>query len=236
MPDFNDQPVPGQPQASPPQSSPPPAPPPAPLTGPPYGQQDQSYNFITDSPEPPKRSLLQTLTGGGSWRGRIILAGAGMLAFLVLILVLRAIVGGGGNAAVLISVVQDQQEIIHLAENASNEQSLSSKNRNFAATAQLAVASSQSQLIGYLTAGGKKIDEKQLNLKVSPTTDEQLVASASTGTYNQTFEEVMRSKIDEYGRDLQKAYEENKGPKGRAILTDSYKQAELMATQLLSGD
>jgi hypothetical protein len=166
----------------------------------------------------------------------MILAAGGLVAFLMLILILRAIVGGGGNAAVLITVVQDQQELIHLAGNASTEQSLSGKNKNLAATVQLAVGSSQSQLITYLAEGGKRLDEKQLNLKVDAATDQRLTDSASAGTYNQTFEEIMRATLNEYGQDLQKAYEDNKGPNGRAILSDSYEQAKLLGIQLNSGN
>ncbi len=153
---------------------------------------------------------------------------------LVLILILRAFTGGGGNAAVLITVAQDQTELIHLADNASVEDSLSSKNANLAATVQAAVSSSRSQIANYLAKAGKKVDAKQASLKISSMTDEQLTAAASAGTYNQTFEDIMRSQLDEYGKDLQKAYQANKGPKGRAILTDSYDQAKLLGVQLNS--
>lgn len=197
--------------------------------------QDQSYSFITNSPEEPKRSPLSFLSGL-SLRGRIILGAGGLVAFLILILILRALVGGGGNADVLITVVQDQQELVHLAENAGTEQSLSRKNRNLASTVQLAVASSQSQLVTYLAEGGKRLNEKQLNLKVDATVDQRLTDAASSGTYNQTFEEIMRDTLNEYGQDLQDAYQANKGPNGRAILSDSYNQARLLGIQLNSGN
>jgi hypothetical protein len=186
-------------------------------------------------PEPTKPSLKDLLTGG-SKKGIAILVGGGLLAFFVIILILRALVGGGGDAASLIVVAQDQQELIHLVQNAGQEKSLSAGNENFAATVQLAVGSSQSQIIEFLQNGGKKLNEKQLNLKVDQTTDDRLAAASSAGTYNTTFDEIMKSELDQYAQDLQKAYQLNKGPNGRALLTDCYNQIKLMTIQLESAN
>lgn len=169
---------------------------------------------------------------GGPRKGLLVLGAGGVLVFIVIIVILRSLVGTGGNADSLIIITEDQQELVHLAQNAGQEKSISGGNKNFAATVELAVGSSQTQLIDFLQNGGKKLNEKQLNLKVDPTTDDQLAAASAAGTYNTTFDQIMKSKLDEYAQDLQKAYQLNKGPNGRALLTDSYSQAKLMAVQL----
>lgn len=244
MPDPNDpygsQPPPVQPDAPP--AAPggpvitPTQPPAAPAQPAAPADPDQPYSFITGSEPAPKRSLMRSLPGSSSVLGRIGIMAGGLLIALILILILRSVVSGGGvNAAVLLTVAQDQQAMIHLTDNASEEQSLSGADKNFVATLHTSVKSSQTQLIAYLATNHKKLNEKQLNLKVSAATDEQLTAASTSGTYRSTFQEVMRAQLNTYGQDLQKAYKETKGKNGRALLDDSYKQALLLASQLNSG-
>jgi len=193
---------------------------------------DQSYAFITSPPKPPRQPLLSRLPGGGSLIGRIGVAAGAIVVVIIVIVILRGIFGGtSANATALISVAQDQQELIHLVTTA-NQQSLLSTNQNFSATLQLSVASSQGKLIAYLTAGNQKIKAQQLNLKVSADTDNQLAAAATAGTYNQTFQQIMQGQLNTYATDLQKAYKLDKGKNGRAILLDSYQQVQLLAVQL----
>lgn len=221
-------------------SAPPPAPPPAPFTPPaappepiaPSPGNDQDYSFITNPETPPERSFFQSL-GGGSLAVKITLVTGAIVAVFILILILRALVGGGNlNTETLLTVAQDQQELIHLSDGAGLQAGISTDNKNFSATLGLSLSSSQSQLLSYLAQNHKKINQKQLGMKVSATTDEQLASAASSGTYNQTFKQVMGSQLDQYGRDLQAAYQKNTGKKGRALLSDSYNQAILLAKQL----
>lgn len=196
---------------------------------------DQAYDFINNPIKPPKEPLLSKITGG-SLVLRIVLAVGILIFFIIAISVFKSISNRStaATAAALISVVQDQQELLHIVGESAQQSGLASNHQNFAATLKLSVASSQSQLISYILAGHQKLTTQQLNLKISSSVDSQLSNAITDNTFDQTFQQVMQSQLNSYGKDLQKAYAQDKGPKGRAILKDSYDQAQLLYTQLSS--
>jgi hypothetical protein len=131
-------------------------------------------------------------------------------------------------------VAQDQQELVHLLtpQQENLTASLADDTKNFAATAKVTLASSQSQVIQYLTSNGQKVDAKKLGLKINPQTDEQLTTAAAAGTYDETFREIMKSELNTYMNDMSAVYKEATGKKGRALLSDQYNQAQLLLKQL----
>lgn len=196
---------------------------------------DQAYDFITDPPKTPKESLFTKITAG-SLVSRIALAIAILIFFIIIISIFKNIAGRSSTAeaAALTTVVQDQQELIHIAGESSTQAGLAANHQNFTATLQLSVGSSQGQLINYLLAGKKKLTPQQLNLKVSSTIDSQLSAAVTANDFDQVFQQVMQSQLSSYYKDIQKAYAQDKGPHARAILQDSSQQAQLLYTQLTS--
>lgn len=217
-------------------SQPPPAPPPAPLypgaqVSPP-AQLSQEYSFITNPEKPAKQPLLPS---GNSLPQRALLATGGLLALVIIFVIIKSLLGGGGsNLTSFVGVAQDQQELMHLATNASQQKSLTVNDQNFAATSQLSLASSQATIVKYLSTNGHKVNLKTLNLKLSLSLDNQLVNAAAATTYDQTFQEITKTKLTAYLSDLQQTYKQTKGKNGRALLNDDYNQAQLLLTQLNS--
>jgi hypothetical protein len=194
---------------------------------------DQPYSFITNPAPPPKQSLMGRLPGGNSIALRIGFVAGGLIVLLILFSVIKGAFSGGPDITTsFTTIVQDQQELIHLATNANLQPDLSTGNKNLAATMQGALASSQVKTISYLASSHKKINPKTLNLKVSQATDAQLTAAAAATTYNQTFHDIIQTKLTAYSSALQQTYKLDKGKKGRALLNDSYKQAQLLQAQL----
>jgi hypothetical protein len=205
----------------------------APAPDQPPQSRDSSYSFITNPAPLPHKSVMETLPGNGSLTGRLALVGGVLLVLIILIVITRSLTGGGGgNVAELTNVLQDQQEIVHLAANTININDITTANKNFAATVRLSVGSSQTQIMQYMTDNHYKVNVKQLGLKVSTSIDDQLTAAEAATTYNQTFQQIMNSKLDAYANDLQAAYRVNTGKKGRAILSDSFNQIKLFKVQL----
>jgi hypothetical protein len=207
-------------------------------TAPAPDSPDAAYSFITDPTPVPKQPLSSMLPGGNSMGARIGLVAAAFIVLLIIIMVLRSLMGAGSSAATtaLVGVAQDQQELVHLAGNALQQPDLNTANTNLAATINLAVGSSQTQLVQYLADGGKKVNPKALALKISASTDDQLTAAEAASTYNPTFQQVMKVQLATYASDIQKAYKQIDGKKGRALLTDSFNQIKLFETQLTSPD
>jgi hypothetical protein len=230
---FPPQVQPSEPALSP---DPPPAPPPAPLYPPDQAQPQagptKEYEFIVN-PEKPVRRLWQ-LPGGNSLLIRALLVGGGLLVLIIIFVVVKNLLGSGSNATftAFVGIAQDQQELIHLTSNTSQQTNITTSNKNFAATAQLALGSSQAALGKYLATNGHKVNAKTLNLKVSASLDNQLVNAATAATYDQTFQQIAKTKLTAYMNDLQQTYKLTKGKNGRALLNDDYNQAQLLMIQL----
>jgi len=195
----------------------------------PAGPQPAPYDFILSPAEAPKQ---RRLPGGNSPLQRALLITGGIFALLIIFVVLKGLLGGGANLDGFVGVTQDQQELIHLVNGASQQQNLSADNQNFVATAQLGLGTSQQQLLQYLAKNHKKVSTKQLALKVTKSVDEQLTAAATAGTYNQTFKTVMSAKLAAYQSDLKRTYQTHSGKVGRSLLSDDFNQAKLLLTQI----
>lgn len=191
---------------------------------------EQAYDFIDEPLQQDSRAPL--LPSNSSMPMRIAIFGGGLVVLLILFVVVKGFFGGGSSLTSIVTVAQDQQALIHLTDNALKQSDLSDSNENFSATASLSLASSRSDLVNYMAKNGKKIDVKVLNLKISKTTDTQLVSAASAATYNETYKGIMQKKINSYMNNLKLAYTETTGPKGQALLYSQYEQAKLLLVQL----
>ena len=188
-------------------------------------------DFIMNPQQPPKSPGLFSF-GGSSLPKRILLAVGGMFLLLILFVVVKGVVGGnGGSATALVTVAKDQQELIHLATGAT-QNATTDVTKNFSATALISLQSEQNQLVSYLKTNGHKVAGKELSLKISKATDAQLAAAKSASTFDETYKSIMQEKLKAYQTDIQKAYNQTTGTKGRALLTDDIKAANLLLEQL----
>lgn len=197
-------------------------------TQPSSGIPGQPYDFIMNPGSSPKRSLFSN----NSLPFKIALIGGGLLVLLILISVIRGFFAPEPVVPYYINVAQKQQSLIHLATAAKEQDDLSTINKNFVATAELSLASSQSDLINYLTENGQTVDPKQLGLQIDPQLDERLKTAAAATTYNQTFKEILKEEITDYMSALQQTYDKSPGQTGRELLSKQYDQAELLLKQL----
>ena len=190
--------------------------------------QPQTYDFIVNPDKPPKTPLL---TGGSSLAVRVAVVSGGLLVLLIAFIVLKGIIAGSPKLDSMLTVAQDQQELIHLTTNTGQQQNLSTANQNLAATAQLSLNSAQDQLVNYMTKNGFKVKPKVLTQKVSTSIDTQLTNAATAGTYDQTFQDTIKSQLNTYTDDLKQAYGQISGKNGRALLSSDYNQAQLLLSQ-----
>lgn len=196
------------------------------------------YGFIMEPPKPPRKSLgMSGLGGSNSMPFRIAMVLGGLLVLIIIFAIAKSLFSGGSNTQALTSVAQQQQSMIHILTNSSgNQQALSANDLNFAATANVTLTSAQHDVIHYMAINGKKVKTMTLNLKISPTIDQQLTTAASDNTYDSTFKQVMQGQLNSYEQALNTAYKQTTGPKGRAMLKEQFQGAQLLLTQLNSPD
>jgi len=229
-----------------------PGPPPAnKLAGPPHPEQyyttpqfdngashatapeHHDYTFITNPETPPKKLVINIASR--SLVARLIIALVGMFVLLIVFVIIKSVLGSGSsNGPALLSVIQDQQELVHLATNAGQQQGADTTTLNSAYTVQAAVTTAQQQLTTYCSNIGLKFVATEFSQKVSSQVDAELTTAATNGTYDQTYQSVLQSMLATYGQDLKQAYRQTQGPKGRALLTADYNGQQLLLQQLNS--
>ncbi len=164
---------------------------------------------------------------------KLLMVSAGLFIIIILFSVLKGVFSGGSNIPSLTSVAQDQTEILHIINKAKdNQQSGTTSMQNAISTLQIAVTSANNQIISYLSINGHKLSLKQLDLKISASTDQNIANAQTTGNYNQTLTEALSSDLSSYMTDIKSAYNQTKGSKGQALLKDLYNQTTLMQTQI----
>lgn len=193
---------------------------------------DSSYNFILN-PDTPKRKFSLNLPTGNL--AKVVEGLVGLFILVILFAIVSSLFKSPSNVPSLLSVLEDQQEIAHIASNAVQESNISSNNQTFAATANLALSSNSSQLQTYLANNGHKVSSKVLALKVSAATDEVLTNAESAGDFNSTFEQIAKNQLNNYLADLNRAYTSTKGSHGRALLVSFFRQAKLLSAALDNG-
>lgn len=170
--------------------------------------------------------------GGGSMTKRIVILLAGVLLLVIGVSVVKGALGGSNQVVPdLVSLVQDQEAMLHITGNAA--QNVSETNlQNFNATAQMSLQSEQSQLILYLQQSGRKLSNKEVLLKISSRYDTQLTNALSSSTYDPTYKSIMQQELQVYQRDIKQAFYQEKGPVGRSMLNSDYQAAGLLLKQL----
>ena len=122
--------------------------------------------------------------------------------------------------------------MVHLVTIATKQQGLSTNTQNFVATANLSLGSQSSGLLQYLAKNGYKPKAKLLSQRISPALDSQLTAAVANTTYDQTFQDTMKTQLNTYLSDLTHTYAQTSGKNGRALLNSDYDQAKLLLSQL----
>lgn len=194
------------------------------------------YEFIAE-PKKPSSKLWQLPAGGGnSLPKRAALLAGGLLVLVILFIIAKNLIAGSPSYLPFATVVQDQQELIHLSgggtsTNSQSLQALSTADQNLAATTNVSVNSAQASLIAYLANNKYKLGKTQLNLKISASLDSQLTSAQASGDYDQTFQQIMQTQLNNYANDLQQALK-TAGPKGKALLNSDINQQQLLDKQL----
>jgi hypothetical protein len=197
-----------------------------------YPQQQPSdpYEFITSSGQQPKGSLLPS---GNSMKQRILVVVGGGAVFLILIIIIANIVSGSGNNGTekLVSIAQQQTEIVRIAS-IGMQQAQSQDSKNFATTADLSVLSAQQQMVDFLAQHGRKIKTKELVLKHSAQTDNQINAAVAASSFDETFKPIMQNQLQQYSLALKQLFPSIKNADTRQMISNDYDDAQALLEQL----
>lgn len=185
------------------------------------------YEFIVNA-EAKKKSL--GLPGGNSFFGRLAIIVGGVILLMIIAGVVLSALGPKSPTASLTAIAQRQQEIVRIASSAVGNAS-SQDAKNFAVNVEAVVASSQSQIVGYLTSHGTKVDGKVLALDHSAQTDALLTNAQTTNTYDKAVVENLSSQIGTYQQLIQTTFKQASSKQLKQILQHSYADTGVLAAQ-----
>lgn len=175
------------------------------------------YDFL-QTPAPQKSGFLT----GNSKRKRMLIVGIGVLLLVIIASVMISVFQNANkpNTEQLLVVLQDQQEIIRIAEIGSSK-AKGSDTLNYSTTVLQTVRSDQKSLQEAL---GKnfKVSSKILAAKQSKKTDEQLTAAEQTNRLDETVKEILEKHIKTYRTNLRAAYDGSSSKKTRDVLQAAF--------------
>jgi predicted outer membrane protein len=194
-------------------------------------QQPANYDFIMNPGTPPRKSMFG---GGSSLAMRVLMVVGGVFVLMIIAAVLLQVIGGGGakfNKGAMLSVVQDQAEIVRLGDRGVKD-STSQAIKNFAITTSLSIKTEQAVLLKYLAENGYKPNDKTLVFKQSAATDTQLDEAKSSSTFDTAYAGIMKQSLEAYKQDLTTAYNSAKSDSTKSVLKVRYSAADTLLVQL----
>jgi hypothetical protein len=185
------------------------------------GDPNDPYAFIMNNGVPQPTGKFNLPKGNSTLQRALIFGGGFLLLIIVGSMALSVLSGGNGHNEQLLTLAQEQTEIVRIADLAQNERAVrSSTTQNLASSTSLSVNTSKLQTLALIK--GKKPGEKTLGLKHSSKTDSLLTDAASNNEYDQVFTDTLTTKLKAYQGDIKKLYAGNKSQKEKAVLETAY--------------
>lgn len=200
---------------------------------PPQPQQapeQNPYDFIMNSGEPPKKSPLG-LPSGNSKLQRILIVGGGIVVLIIIGVLLLSIVTAGSksNTEQLLSLAKTQTELIRVADLVVKEPSVRNEStRILAINTSVSVNSTKQQVVSMITKSGKKADPKQLALSKNTKTDASLESALQNNQYDEVATEILTTELKNYRLQLKTSYDAVSSKQDKQILSDAFKGTSLL--------
>jgi hypothetical protein len=185
-------------------------------------------------PLPVGGKLLGTRPGaeGGSNTKRIVFfAAGGAIAIIGVIMAIIAFSPKDPAGVQLFDIAQTQQELIRVC-GLGTINGKSQTTRNFSVTCSTGITGDQTTLLAYMKKTGVDYDPKLLAAKKSAQIDAKLAQASSSSTYDSTYDTVVEAQLATYNRALTSQLGTTTSATGRAVLTKSQKDAELLVKML----
>lgn len=181
----------------------------------PNHNHDNPYDFLND-PVKQKRSILPA---GNSKKQRIIVVVIGVVLLLIIGILLFSILSSSGAnpKADLLSVEQQQVELIRVADIAIQKANQSDA-KNFAITSKYTITSQQNQIQAIAKKAGVKTTPKLLQAGKNTKTDTALTTAEQNNQFDQTFDILYKTQLLSYRRALEKVRLQLGNKKNQEIL------------------
>jgi hypothetical protein len=203
---------------------------------PPPPQEPQRYDFFLNPPPAPKKSKIPIPipnvpgTKDPFIRKVIMIGGGGLLLIIIVAVLASLIFGGKNNSATLVTLAQQQNEMIRVATEAAPNISQQTA-KNLDQDVGLSLTTSQEQLLAYLKNHGQKVGTKELALTQSTATDTQLTNAEAASNLDAVFTQIMQQQLQAYMQGIKQDYNASKNTALRQLLNTEYSVSVLLLNQ-----
>lgn len=187
----------------------------------------QNYDFFLNPPPPPKKPLINL--GASSLTKRIVMAVGGIVGLIIVVVILSSLLGNHTNFVPLISVAQDQNELIRVATEGVTKASIQTT-ENLASNIELTLTTDQLHLLDYLTTNKQTVSSKVLDATKDSSTDQALTTALAESNYDTVFIQTMQSGLTNYYNAIKSAYQ-TAGSKGKALLKQDAASDKILINQ-----
>lgn len=194
---------------------------------PPYNQQSNPYEFITNPQKPPRRKF----NIGGSMGGRIAIAVSILVLIIISYVLLSSFLGRENKAQVdrLVEVGEVQSELVRISALAEKE-AKGTKAQNLAANTSLSLQSSQQDIKKLLNGrgvGSKGLD-KRFAAGKNAKTDTTLTEASQNNRFDETYTTVVSKELTDYQKLLNAAFESGTANEKKSLQT-LFQNAKLLS-------
>lgn len=195
----------------------------------PAPKPENNYDFILNPKQPQKRGLFGKLNGDPFITKIAFIVGGAVILMVVLALVVNFFFGSKSNTDSIVSVAQNEQEIVRLS--ALGKDASSQQIKNAAINTAVSIKSQQNEWLAFLNKHNREVKLDELNFEKDDSTDKRLKNAEQTSTFDVTYSTVMRSMLETYATSLKTVYDASSNQQERSILNDHYNEAQLLLEQ-----
>lgn len=198
----------------------------SPQVGAPNHNGHNPYEFIFNGSQQPKQGLL----GGSLLKRSLVIVGGLVVLAIIAAIAISLLTPKDNSFAQLTSVLQEQQEIVRVAD-ITDKSASTTDLKNLAVNVSLGVGTNKVSLQKYLTTRKVKINDTILAAKKDSKTDTLFANAKAASAFDKTAAQTIQSLLVTYRANLNSTYQTVKGTKARAELQTSYQTADLLITE-----
>ena len=179
------------------------------------------YDFITNPVKPPKKSLF-----GGAGKNKsnlLIMIAAGLVGFMILVMLVSVILGGSSDKDKLLLVAQQQTSLIALAD-LGEKKAGDVPAQSLASSVKLAVSTDLRDVVGQLG----KVKPKEYTTGVDSQIAANLTTAETNGRFDEAFMTAVQQELLAYQRALQTASSGVSSPTTKQVLSEEFTNAGVL--------
>lgn len=176
------------------------------------------YDFITNPKAAPKKPVF---SGAAGPKKILLIIGGLTIAVLILSVLAAAFGSGSGSKETYTTMLQQQAEIIRIAD-IGIKSAKDAPAQNLAITTKQTMESQTVAITAVASSAGFKIDKKQIAAGKNAETDEKLKNAEQINKFDEEFIVILKASLTDYQKTLKTIYDSSESKSSKETLDQNY--------------